>query len=322
MQDNGEYVFKAFLVNASEYDNGNKETSGVWVDFPADEKQIKAALSEIGLPKNAKQGRYFIDDYVSNIDSIKPLLHSNLSIRELQETAELLNGLPPYEILKLNAVMETGVKCRNLAQVREFTRNVDYYTLVPEAHTHTELGTYLIYESGIFTGVPEMYKDAMDPERFGRYISRMEQGVFTTKGYLSKSGDEWQHGELKNYTPKCLIGCIAETAIETTKQLANDLDTLYREYSPEYAALADNPARAKKAIANLLRANKTNEVRSQLYNMARDCHIDRGTIIPLSNRITTFEESRCIKFCSIKEQLKQIEKNKSPVKPKGREDCL
>lgn len=322
MQDNCEYVFKAFLVNASEYDNGNKETSGVWVDFPADEERIKAAFSEIGLPKNAKQGRYFIDDYVSNIDSIKPLLHSNLSIRELQKTAELLNGLPPYEILKLNAVMETGVKCRNLAQVREFARNVDYYTLVPEAHTHTELGTYLIYESGIFTGVPEMYKDAIDPERFGRYISRMEQGVFTTKGYLSKSGDEWQHSELKNYTPKCLIGCISETAIETTKQLANDLDTLYREYSPEYAALADNPARAKKAIANLLRANKTNEVRSQLYNMARDCHIDRGTIIPLSNRITTFEESRCIKFCSIKEQLKQIEKNKSPVKQKGREDCL
>lgn len=317
MQDNCEYVFKAFLVNASEYDNGNKETSGVWVDFPADEERIKAAFSEIGLPKNAKQGRYFIDDYVSNIDSIKPLLHGNLSVRELQETAELLNGLPPYEILKLNAVMETGAKCRNLAQLREFTKNVDYYTLVPEAYTHTELGTYLIYESGIFTGVPEMYKDAMDPERFGRYISRMEQGVFTTKGYLSKSGDEWQHGELKNYTPKCLIGCIAETAIETTKQLANDLDTLYREYSPEYAALADNPARAKKAIANLLRANKTNEVRSQLYNMARDCHIDRGTIIPLSNRITTFEESRCINPCSIKEQLKQIEKNKSPVKPKG-----
>ena len=205
MQDNGEYVFKAFLVNASEYDNGNKETSGIWVDFPADEKQIKAALSEIGLPENAKQGQYFIDNYVSNIDSIKPLLHGNLSVRELQKTAELLNGLPPYEILKLNAVMETGAKCRNLAQLREFTKNVDYYTLVPEAYTHTELGTYLIYESGIFTGVPEMYKDAMDPERFGRYISRMEQGVFTTKGYLSKSGDEWQHGELKNYTPKCLI---------------------------------------------------------------------------------------------------------------------
>ena len=322
MQDNGEYVFKAFLVNASEYDNGNKETSGVWVDFPAEEKQIKAALSEIGLPKNAKQGQYFIDDYVSNIDSIKPLLHNNLSVRELQKTAELLNGLPLFEILKLNAVMETGAKCRDLAQLREFTRNVDYYTLVPEAHTHTELGTYLIYESGIFAGIPEMYKDAMQPEQFGRYISRMEQGVFTSKGYLSKSGDEWQHGELKNYTPKCLIGCIPETAVETTKQLANDLDTLYRAYSPEYAALADNPARAKNAIANLLRANKTSEVRSQLYNIARECYIDKEIIIPLSNRITTFEESRGIKSCSIKEQLKQAEKNKSPVKPKGREDCL
>ena len=122
--------------------------------------------------------------------------------------------------------------------------------------------------------------------------------------------------------PKCLISCVAETAVETTKQLANDLDTLYRAYSPEYAALADNPARAKNAIANLLRANKTSEVRSQLYNIARECYIDKETIIPLSNRITTFEESRGIKPCSIKEQLKQAEKNKSAVKPKGREDCL
>ena len=138
MQDDGEYVFKAFLVNAFEYDNGNKETSGIWVDFPAEEKQLKAAFSEIGLPENAKQGQYFIDDYVSNIDSIKPLLHNNLSVLELQKTAELLNGLPPFEILKLNAVMETGAKCRDLAQLREFARNVDYYTLVPEAHTHTE----------------------------------------------------------------------------------------------------------------------------------------------------------------------------------------
>ena len=322
MQDNSEYVFKAFLINASEYDNGNKETSGLWVDFPAEEKQLKAAFSEIGLPENAKQGQYFIDDYVSNIDSIKPLLHNNLSVLELQKTAELLNGLPPFEILKLNAVMETGAKCRDLAQLREFARNVDYYTIVPEAHTHTELGTYLIYESGIFAGIPEMYKDAMQPEQFGRYISRMEQGVFTSKGYLSKSGDEWQHGELKNYTPKCLISCVAETAVETTKQLANDLDTLYRAYSPEYAALADNPARAKNAIATLLRANKTSEVRAQLYNMAKECYIDKETVIPLSNRITTFEECRGIKPCSIKEQLKQAEKNKSPVKPKGREDCL
>lgn len=130
MQDNGEYVFKAFLVNASEYDNGNKETSGVWVDFPVEEKQLKAAFAEIGLPENAKQGQYFIDDYVSNIDSIKPLLHNNLSVSELQETAELLNGLPPFEILKLNAVMETGAKCRDLAQLREFARNVDYYIAI------------------------------------------------------------------------------------------------------------------------------------------------------------------------------------------------
>ena len=155
-----DYVFKAFLVNAFEYDNGNKEMSGVWVFFPAKEQELKAAFAEIGLPETAEPGQYFIDDYVSNIDSIKPLLHLDADVSELQETAARLNGLPNYEILKLNAVMETGARFENLAQVREFASNTDYYTLVPEAYTYTELGTYLIYESGIFSGIPDMYRDA------------------------------------------------------------------------------------------------------------------------------------------------------------------
>ncbi|UKI36745.1 MAG: hypothetical protein L6V93_00195 [Clostridiales bacterium] len=33
------YIYKGFLVNAAEYDNGNKETSGVWIYFPAKRKR-------------------------------------------------------------------------------------------------------------------------------------------------------------------------------------------------------------------------------------------------------------------------------------------
>lgn len=317
-----DYVFKAFLVNAFEYDNGNKEMSGVWVFFPAKEQELKAAFAEIGLPETAEPGQYFIDDYVSNIDSIKPLLHLDADVSELQETAARLNGLPNYEILKLNAVMETGARFENLAQVREFASNTDYYTLVPEAYTYTELGTYLIYESGIFSGIPDMYRDAAEPERFGWYIAAMEQGVFTTKGYLSKSGDEWQSEKLKEFTPKNLRSGFPETEIDTTKQLADDLDTLYRENSAEYAALADNPARARKHIANLLRENKTSEVRAQLHNIARECYLDNETVIPLHNRITRFEECRGIRPASIKAQLRQVSKQPSPSKPKPREECL
>ena len=39
------YIFKIYLVNASEYDNGNKETSGIWLEFPADIKRIENDLS-------------------------------------------------------------------------------------------------------------------------------------------------------------------------------------------------------------------------------------------------------------------------------------
>ena len=323
MADN-DYVFKAFIVNAAEYDNGNKETSGAWIYFPAAPNEIKNTFAEIGLPPDADSGKYFFDDYVCNIKSITPLLPLHADVAELSETAHKLSKLEPHEILKLNALMETGAKFETFEQLNEFIGNVDYFTLIPNIYTESELGTYLIYESGIFD-LPQMYRDAVEPELFGRYISQMEQGVFTAKGYISKSGDEWQPHELKDYVPKPLRRGFPETEIDTIKQLADDLDTLYCAYSPEYAALADNRIRAKNAIANLLRENKTDEVRAQLYNIAREYHIDNTAVIPFHNRIARFEDCRGIKPqmpSSIRQQLKQAKDKPTPQKSKGREDCL
>ena len=39
---------------------------------------------------------------------------------------------------------------------------------------------------------PELL-DAIDPVPFGNHAMREEQGCFTSKGYLTLSGDEWEH---------------------------------------------------------------------------------------------------------------------------------
>ena len=105
-----EYILKGFIVNASEYDNGNKETSGIWISFPAGKDEIKKALETIGLSENAEQGQYFFDDFKTDIHALMPLLNAYCDIENLQKAAVALDFLDSFNMLKLNAIMETDAK--------------------------------------------------------------------------------------------------------------------------------------------------------------------------------------------------------------------
>ena len=204
LENPNEYVFKAYMVNAAEYDNGNKETSGTWIYFPATDEEINAAFEETGLSTGADSGTYFFDDYVCSNDTIKQFLQLDCSVSELQNAAVVLKSLEEYQILKLNAVMETDAVPENLEQLTELAANIDYFTLDENVSNAKELGQYIINSSGIFSGIARIYKDAIEPETFGKNIISAEQGVFTSKGYLSLSGDEWKPVHLQNYRPKKL----------------------------------------------------------------------------------------------------------------------
>ena len=41
--------------------------------------------------------------------------------------------------------------------------------------------------------LPPALLDAIDPVPFGNHAMQKEQGCFTSKGYLTLSGDEWKH---------------------------------------------------------------------------------------------------------------------------------
>ena len=100
-----EYILKGFIVNASEYDNGNKETSGNWISFPAGKDEIKKVLETIGLSENAEQGQYFFDDFKTDIPALIPLLNAYCDLESLQKAALNLDFLDSFNIAKLNAIM-------------------------------------------------------------------------------------------------------------------------------------------------------------------------------------------------------------------------
>lgn len=300
------YIYKAYMVNAKEYDNGNKETSGVWITFPADKTEIAEAMESIGLSYTSHSGEYFFDDFVCNIDSIKNLLFADLTVLQLQETAIKLNTLTNFEILKLNAIMETNAKFNSLAEVAEFAGNYDYYDLIPNVRNEMELGLNLIYSSNIFEGIPDRFKDAIEPKSYGKYIAEVEKGIFTSKGYISRSDDEWEPLNLPDFKPKPLkTNGIDDKMIDTTEILAVDLDSFYRDISSEYENLADDPHEAITDIANKLRIGNTQDIRRQLGSFMKEEHLNKSDIQPFLNRLNEFDKRRGIEKNSIKAQLKQ-----------------
>ena len=285
-----EYILKGFIVNASEYDNGNKETSGTWISFPAGKDEIKKALETIGLSENAEQGQYFFDDFKTDIPALIPLLNAYCDLESLQKAALNLDFLDNFNIAKLNAIMETDAKFDNLSQFIEYTYNSDYFDL-DFAKSETELGLYLIYNSTDFDGFSEYQKDAIDPVTFGRYIAEMEQGVFTQYGYVYKTGKEWTAVDLPDFKPKTLNGK-EEIQKDSTKSFGEDLDKFFRENCEGYSDLADNVFAATESISNNVRIGNTDYIRSQIKNMQKENYLDNADIAPFMKRLDAFDKAK------------------------------
>lgn len=189
--NNSDYIFKAYVVNTQAYDTGERDT-GAWLHFPASVEDIQALFDKIDLPPGSSPDFYFMDDYVCNIEGMKPLLPMYGDLNELAALAQGLQDLPPHERNKLDAVQASPMRFASLEQFREYPWNVDYFSLDTAIKDDAALGWSWLYQQGL-TEIPESCKDAIDPVPFGRHAREMEQGFFTDKGYAMPSGDEWQH---------------------------------------------------------------------------------------------------------------------------------
>ena len=116
----------------------------------------------------------------------------NKSLYTQPEVKAALAALSPEDRDLLAAVQESPFRLTEPVQLREFAANVDYFVLEPNIRNLNDLGwRYLAQHMDVL--LPPELLDAIDPVPFGNHAMREEQGCFTSKGYLTLSGDEWEH---------------------------------------------------------------------------------------------------------------------------------
>mgnify|MGYP000846382356 CR=1 FL=1 len=186
-----DYIFKAYVTNTQAYDTGERDV-GAWLYFPPFKEHVFSLLEEIGLPPDAAPDMYFMESYVCNIEGLEQVLPMYGDIDELAALAQGLYDLPPHEYDKLEAIQSSPLRFTSLEQFREYPWNVDFYCLAKEIKDDAALGRDW-FSQQLLSEIPESCKGAIDYEAFGRHVREKEKGIFTDKGYLTLSGDEWLH---------------------------------------------------------------------------------------------------------------------------------
>ncbi len=129
---------------------------------------------------------------VNFMEHLKPLLPAEGAARELEAVAQALADLSPEDRELLAAVQESPYRLTTLEQFREFPTNTEYFVLEQNINRTEDLGwRYLAQHLDVL--LPPELLDAIDPVPFGNYAMQEEQGCFTKHGYLTLSGDDWQH---------------------------------------------------------------------------------------------------------------------------------
>ena len=111
------------------------------------------------------------------------------------ERVAALRALPPLspEDRDLRpAVKESPYRLTPLEQFRKFPANTEYFILEANISKVEDVGWRYLAQH-LDTLLPPELLDAIDPVPFGKYAVQEEQGCFTSRGYLTLSGDEWQH---------------------------------------------------------------------------------------------------------------------------------
>ncbi len=154
---------------------------------------------------------------INFMEHLNPLPPAGGDASELEAAAQALAGLSPEDRNLLAAVQESSYRLTTLEQFREFPANTEYFVLEPRIHNLETLGwRYLFIHTDIV--FRDELLDAIDPVPFGNYAMQEEQGCFTSKGYLTLSGDEWVHKREKQAEKK---PSIKERLEQSRKECAN-----------------------------------------------------------------------------------------------------
>ena len=127
-----------------------------------------------------------------SLNNLKAMLPHEGSPAEQEAALRALTALSQEDRNLLAAVQESPYRLTSLEQFREFPANTEYFILEANISKAEDVGwRYLAQHLDVL--LPPELLDAIDPAPFGRYAMQEEQGCFTSRGYLTLSGDEWQH---------------------------------------------------------------------------------------------------------------------------------
>ena len=125
-------------------------------------------------------------------DDLKAMLPHEGSPAEQVAALRALSTLSPEDRDLLAAVQESPFRLTTLEQFREFPANTEYFILEDNISKVEDVGwRYLAQHLDVL--LPPELLDAIDPVPFGNHTMREEKGCFTSRGYLTLSGDEWEH---------------------------------------------------------------------------------------------------------------------------------
>lgn len=127
-----------------------------------------------------------------SLNDLKAMLPHEGSPAEQVAALRALSTLSPEDRDLLAAVQESPYRLTTLEQFREFPANTEYFILEANISKVEDVGWRYLAQH-LDTLLPPELLDAIDPVSFGKYAVQEEQGCFTSRGYLTLSGDEWQH---------------------------------------------------------------------------------------------------------------------------------
>ena len=128
-----------------------------------------------------------------SLNDLKAMLPHEGSPAEQVAALRALSTLSPEDRDLLAAVQESPYRLTTLEQFREFPANTEYFILEANISKVEDVGWRYLAQH-LDTLLPPELLAAIDPAPFGRHALEEEQGCFTSRGYLTLSGDEWQHG--------------------------------------------------------------------------------------------------------------------------------
>lgn len=116
----------------------------------------------------------------------------NKELSNFSEVRAAIAALSPEDKELLTAVQSSPFRLTEPEQFKEFAKNTDYFVFEPNIQNLNDLGWRYLAQH-MDTLLPPELLDSIDPVPFGKHAMQEEQGVFTEHGYLSLSGDEWEH---------------------------------------------------------------------------------------------------------------------------------